>query len=628
MTFQEYIESLFINNIYKVQILDKKIIESNPSFYQKYASLFAKTHKILEKDLSLLDIAGFLYYKATLLTDNLIDEKDFSKFAQITICQEESIKILTSIFSLENNFWSLWNKRRDEYFEAIYLEKQFSKKDIVSLKEYETLADKKSAFGKVAIDALHSIDNRNNAVYHKLLLSHKYFSIAFQLNDDIQDFKNDLIKGQFNWAAYLLKKEIKSNDDPNILEKQLYIKGIAKVIYKKCINYCNKSLKIVENVNVPEWKNVINETKKSFQIAIIEIENYIETLTSDIILSKKTYIENNLKNGITTAIKFVKSKQNKYGSWRDYLNQGGISDIWTTSFILSKISENTKLKSIFQIEISKALIFIKKNKTNSLWGYNTTWIEDADSTNLVLLSLFFNSEEIETKSITEWLKFQNTNGGFTTYSDKNKLLTSLNDLSVSNIKGWISVHDCVSAVSFYFLANQSPNSDSFIKIKKYFDTKSINEMNSYWWTSEIYTLYYVAKTYYFLGELEKLNNIIDIIIIKQNNNGSFSDKYGENFFYTALSLEIMVLDQRKNIINLIKKSVDFLLINQFIDGSWKNSHALQVPNSKDITPIKMDFPIKTLGMNVRATEFNRLFTTSAILQSLVTYEQKYNPTTF
>ncbi|MDG2432944.1 hypothetical protein [Flavobacterium sp.] len=373
--------------------MDKKIIESNPSFYQKYASLFAKTHKILEKDLSLLDIAGFLYYKATLLTDNLIDEKDFSKFAQITICQEESIKILTSIFSLENNFWSLWNKRRDEYFEAIYLEKQFSKKDIVSLKEYETLADKKSAFGKVAIDALHSIDNRNNAVYQKLLLSHKYFSIAFQLNDDIQDFKNDLIKGQFNWAAYLLKKEIKSNDDPNILEKQLYIKGIAKVIYKKCINYCNKSLKIVENVNVPEWKNVINETKKSFQIAIIEIENYIETLTSDIILSKKTYIENNLKNGITTAIKFVKSKQNKYGSWRDYLNQGGISDIWTTSFILSKISENTKLKSIFQIEISKALIFIKKNKTNSLWGYNTTWIEDADSTNLVLLSLFFNSEE-------------------------------------------------------------------------------------------------------------------------------------------------------------------------------------------------------------------------------------------
>ena len=117
------------------------------------------------------------------------------------------------------------------------------------------------------------------------------------------------------------------------------------------------------------------------------------------------------------------------------------------------------------------------------------------------------------------------------------------------------------------------------------------------------------STFFFKHGSEKIFK--NVIILKKNHERYPHDKI-----------------QRKNIINLIKKSVDFLLINQFIDGSWKNSHALQVPNSKDITPIKMDFPIKTLGMNVRATEFNRLFTTSAILQSLVTYEQKYNPTTF
>ncbi len=628
MTFQEYIERLFINNAYKVQILDKKIIDSNPAYYQNYASLFAKTYTILEKDLSLLDIAGFLYYKATLLTDNLIDEKDSSKFVQITICQEESIKILTSIFGLESDFWSIWNKRRDDYFQAIYLEKEISKKEIVTLEEYEILADKKSAFGKVAIDALYSIDNRNSAIYQKLLLSHKYFSVAFQLNDDIQDFKNDLVKGQFNWAVYLLKKENITSDDPNILEKQLYIKGISKAIYKESINYCDKSLEIVENIDVPEWKNVVNETKKSFQAAIIEIDNYIEILTSDIILSKKIHLENDLKNGVKTAIEFVKSKQNKNGSWRDYLNQGGISDVWTTAFILSKISENDELKSILQIEISKALTFIKQNSFDSLWSYNTTWIEDADSTNLVFLSLFFNREEIENKSLTKWLKFQDNNGGFTTYSNKDKLLTALDDVSISNVNGWLSVHNCVSAVSFYFLANYSPNNDCFIKIKKYFDNKNASEINSYWWSSEIYTYYYIAKTYHFLGETEKLNSIIDFITIKQNNNGSFSDRYGDNFFYTALSLEIMLLDQRKDIVDLIEKTVNFLLANQFTDGSWENSNALQVPDPKDTTPIKMDFPINPLGINVRAKEFNRLFTTTAILQSLVIYEQKYNPATF
>ena len=32
----------------------------------------------------------------------------------ITICQEESIKILTHVFGLENNFRQSWNQRKNE----------------------------------------------------------------------------------------------------------------------------------------------------------------------------------------------------------------------------------------------------------------------------------------------------------------------------------------------------------------------------------------------------------------------------------------------------------------------------------------------------------------------------------
>lgn len=388
MTFQKYIENLSINNIFKVQILDRKLIDNNPFFYQNYVSLFASAFTISKKEIELLDIAGFLYYKATLFTDNLIDEKDLSKFAQITICQEESIKILTSIFGLENNFWVLWNERRDDYFSAIEIEKKISKKEIVSIEEYECLADKKSSFGKVAIDSLYSLDNNSKDIYQKLLLSHKYFSIAFQLSDDIQDFKNDLIKEQFNWAVYLIKKENIDNLSPEILEKHLYIKGISKEIYKKAIDYCEKALDVVKDINVSEWKNVLQDTKITFQTAIKQYDNYIETLTSDITLSYEIYLKNYLKNSLSLSIQFIKDKQKKNGCWRDYINQGGISDIWTTAFILSKISENLNLKSIFEIEISKALTFIKKNRTSKLWGYNTTWIDDADSTNLVFIPFF------------------------------------------------------------------------------------------------------------------------------------------------------------------------------------------------------------------------------------------------
>jgi hypothetical protein len=628
MHFQSYIQNLPISNIFKEQILDKKFIERNPVYYQKYPSLFANAFLINTEQIELLDIAGYLYYQGTIFTDSLIDEKEVSKFPLITICQEESIKILTSIYGLENNFWSLWNKRKNEYLQAIYFEKELSKKEIVTIEEYEVLADKKAAFGKVAIDCLFSINNINEDLYNQLLQSHRYFSVAFQLNDDIQDFKDDLVKGQFNWAIYLLNQQNITTQDPDILEKYLYIRGISKQIYLLGIDYCNKALNVVENIDIPNWKKVLNDTKKRFTTAIIEVDNYLEILTAEINLSNDKFSENNLQKSILAATNFIKSKQQQNGSWREYVNQGGISNTWATAFITSKISEVENLKSEFKNEIINALDYLKQSTIKTLWSYNTTWIEDADSTNFVFLSYLLNDKEISPSVIEKWLLFQNQNGSFSTYFDENQLKTALDDSNIKDVKGWLSVHNCVSAVSFYFLALQNQQSNSFVKIKKYFDENFDNVPNSYWWTSEIYTLYYLAKSYLFLNEIDKVNTIINKIKFLQNDNGSFSDNYSENLFYTGLALELLLLEENEYVIDQVNKTINYLLQNQIIDGSWQNSNALQVPNSEDIILTKTYFPIATFGMNVRAKEFNRLFTTTAILQSLSIYEQRYNSTTF
>lgn len=627
MQFQSYIQNLPISNIFKEQILDKQFLESNPIYYLNYPSLFSNAFSISPKKVELLDIAGYLYYQATLFTDSLNDEKEIAKFPLITICQEESIKILTSIYSLENNFWKLWNKRRSEYFQAVNIEKELCKNGNVTIEEYEILADKKSAFGKVAIDCLFSIDNTNDHIYQKLLLSHKYFSVAFQLNDDIQDIKEDIRKGQFNWAFYLLKQQNIGNEDPIVLEKHLYIRGISKQMYLLGIDYCDKALNIVENLDISNWKKVLNDTKKRFFTAIIEIENYLEILTSEINLSNDIISKNNLQNSIYLASNFIKSKQLQNGEWREYVNQGGISNIWATAFIISKISENENLKSNFKNEIANAISYLKQNHINTLWSYNTTWIEDCDSTNFVLLSFLINDFKIEEQVLENWLLFQNKNGSFSTYLNENQLKKALDDKNISNLNGWLAAHNCVSAVGFYLLSQKNQKNNSFSKIKNYFDKNLTNELNSYWWTSNIYIFYYLAKTYKLLHEVEKVNYIRSKIIEIQNENGSFSDCYGENFFYTGLALEIMLLNPSINI-GSIEKTISFLLQNQLSDGSWQNSNALQVPNPQDRELNNRYFPIATFGMNVRAKEFNRLFTTTAILQSLSVYENKLSSDTF
>lgn len=622
MNFKNYVEKLDILEIYKNQILDENFINSNPVYYQNYPSLFAQVFVISKKNTCLLDIAGFLYYQATLLTDLLIDEGDVSKFPLISICQEESIKILTSIYGLKSDFWKFWNSRRNEYLEAIYLEKYFLQKENISIEQYEELADKKSAFGKVAIDCLYNLDDKNEHIYKQLLLSHRYFSTAFQLNDDIQDFKSDFKKGQFNWASHLLKQHNIEEQDPEILEKYLYIRGITKQMYQLGISYCDKASAMLEDIIIPDWIKVLEDTQKTFVTAIREIDNYLEILKSEIDLAKQKKEINTIQSSINDAVAYIKGKQNIDGSWREYVNQGGISNIWSTGFVTSKISGNNSLKITFKQEIEASLKFLSNNTTNGLWSYNSTWIEDADTTNFVLLSFLRNDIKIDVGIIKDWQKYQKSSGGFSTYYDEDYLMKSLDDKNITDVSGWVNCHNCVSAVSFYFLALLNQKNTSFTKINDYFEIDFEGKTDSYWWTNSIYTFYYLAKTYYLLGNFKKLKWIISQVEKLQSENGSFSDKYGENIFYTALSAEILLLDANAKL--KAEKAILYLLQNQYDDGSWENSNALQIPNSNSIKPEDLLYSVSSFGMNVRSKEFNRLFTTVSVLETLAIYERKYN----
>lgn len=622
--FNQYINDLPIADNFKRLILDANFKDSNPIYYQKYPELFADAFCVRQDQLDLLNIAGYLYYQSTLYTDRLIDDVNLSKFPLITICQEESIKILTSVYGLSTDFWVLWNSRKKEYLEAVYLEKLLHQKNVVTLNEYEIVADKKAAFGKVAIDCLFSLNKeKDQTLYQELLQSHYYFSVAFQLNDDLQDFKEDYQKGQFNWANYLLQQQELPEVEVDVLEKYLYIRGISKTICLLGVAYCDKALHHVRNIEVPYWKEVLNDTKKRFSTAIKEIDNYLEILTAEINVSKQKIKQNTIQNSSDLAIQYIKIKQQENGSWREYINQGGISDVWATAFVLSKISEDCVLKNIFSEEIKKGIVFLVNKNNGGLWSYNTTWISDADSTTFAFLSLY-DDEKINTEWLKNWLLFQKKNGSFSTYYDNEYLLKALDDINITDVSGWMHTHNCVSAVAFYFLANYDQKNPSFLNLKNYFDINLLKSFTAYWWSSNLYTLYYLAKTYALLENKINLNLILAETKKQQNQNGSFSDAYGENIFYTALGLEILaLLNQKKE----SEKAMIYLLKNQYEDGSWDNSNALQVPKASEIEPDGF-YTIASFGMNVRAKEFNRLFTTVSVLQALTKHEQRHSSAAF
>lgn len=356
-------------------------------------------------------IAGYLYYQSIILLDEVIDDNKTDNLVLISICQEESIKILTSIFGLESNYWKLWNKRRCEYFKAVHIEKRLFKNPNTTFDEFVKLSDFKAAFGKAATDSIFILFGKNdNEVYERLLKSHEYFSVAFQLNDDIQDFKKDIEENQFNWAVHSMPSDLSTKHSPEILNKLFYIKGYAKEVFNIAIDYVNKALNIICNDNVPIWKTVLETTKQQFLNSIIETDTYLELLSSEISLSTKIIEKNALSTSIERAVKYIQSKQDSNGSWKDYVNQGGVSNVWSTAYILSKISFGS-LKPMLQPEIQKGLSFLNGAKTNNLWSYSTTWIEDADSTNFALLAFYKNGVHISDQTTNNWYLYQKDNGG-------------------------------------------------------------------------------------------------------------------------------------------------------------------------------------------------------------------------
>ncbi len=614
-----YVQNIYLDKGTKSKLLDNSFIEENPRFYMYYPKLFV--NKQADKTIDKLCIAGYLYYMCNIFLDSVLDNNNSENLLLAFTCQEESIKLLTEIYGLKSGFWRFWDIRKKEYIEAVIQEKRTNNKDEICFSDYADIAKKKSAFGKAAIDAVSLLFSNEDSDFHKRLLkSHDFFSIAFQMNDDIQDIVEDHDLGQFNWALYVMKEE--GDLDVETLNKLFYINGYYKSTYKKAIEFIDLALQEVQFLDVPHWISLLNKTKKTLSNSKIEVDNYLKILTKEIEHSEIFLEKNTLSLSINKAKKYILSNQEESGEWNEYINQGGISSTWSTAFILTVLSSLSD-KEYFKISIEKALGFLLKSKNqDSLWGYNSTWISDCDTTNFVMLSLFLNNKNIEDSTINNWSAFQKTDGGFSTYKSYENLLTSLDDNNINDVSGWVDSHQCVSAVSWYFLVmTHKGTKEQLLLLRNYFKRHSVSSVFSYWWTSSIYTIYYLAKVYTELKLTDELEILLDEIKKKQLKDGSFTDGYGSNLFFTAMGMEVLMLNFSKYK-DLIEKAKKFLLKNQFNDGSWGNSHSLRVPNPENDNYKKIELPISKKGVNVRCKEFNRLFTTTMILNSFSIYAER------
>lgn len=597
-------------------LLKPKTIDKSPTFYKHYPKLFANYFsEVSEEQFDVLSKAGYQYYHSVLSLDAIIDDGNFEEIPKMITLQEESIKLLTSVFGLKSQFWVLWNQRKKEYFEAVKIEKSLAHKDKVDFEIYADLADKKSSFGKVAIDSLFTLNRKQkDDIYQNLLLSHKYFSVGFQLYDDVKDFKEDFEKGQFNFAIEQLRKEVHFDQyqhNVEVLNKLLFIKEIGQGILSKSISQFETAVTILKGLSTKsEWLTTVQEMKATIEHYLEITNGYLATITAKLELKNHqtdthpffdfNKIEDNaIKEGLT----FIKSDfQQNYADLKHIMYLGKlegfnnentihISDTFQRAlinecFIAVANAYNLDV-SVFLKNECQYLIGLRNKDTTGGWSYFPTVQEiaaDIDDLGqmIQLFVLSANQQFVDdycdnpiSISLNERML---NNGGIETWIIPRENQSKTQKMQEHfNATKWGKGPD-VEVVANFAYSLAILDKEKYADIIKKTISYVIKQQNDkgYWESRWYYGNYY--GTYVCLRLLkqfeefypDEIQKALDFITENQNNNGGFSIE--QNKVSDPLSTSLAILGLKfffDKDCEAIEKAVRYLISSQSEDGSWK-----------------------------------------------------------
>jgi squalene-hopene/tetraprenyl-beta-curcumene cyclase len=610
-------------------------------FYLAFPYLFKKAFAERNESFSQqLCISGFLYFKYLLSLDDLIDndsgdeKKEPAAFSLLRshIYHEESLKILAKYFGNNTLFWKYWNQRNNEFLKSVLLDKEYNPS--MAFDQYKMLCTTKCSFSKVAVDAMFCRHPQGVSLYNDLIQSIDNFSIARCIQDDLEDFKKDFVHKKNNLGHILLSQWLKTNGKDfqdqsiDLLEKYLYTSetaekmlSLSKEYYQKAIdNVAPYREKLTDYIQTLELlRNNVNYFKVNIQA--YRLDKYVKRFND-----QSNFSNVSLPSAIDLSRQYIANLQHPDGSWFEISNKQGLSNVWATGFIGSFLAPNDEC-------LLRAKDFLINNMQGPLWGYNTDWVYDFDSTTCVLLSLAKVKKSVS-PFLREWFKGQTKSGGFSTYYHEGNTLFSNLGLKKQDVKGWVGSHPCVSALAYYFV-NSLPDHSEFNTeqnaLKEYILANQTRKgiWQPYWWTSYIYPTCFTVQAMSMESDdfSARINKAVDFMMRHQNEDGSYSCEVLKkpSAFYTALVLDTVCSNGDLYIRNAdaAKKMQQWLLGKQYSNGRFDGTDFLVIPNPNVINwkPSTQNYEIKKNGGSNSITgEVANLFSTAVAQRALERYQ--------
>ncbi|MEA5622969.1 prenyltransferase/squalene oxidase repeat-containing protein [Nostoc sp. UHCC 0251] len=404
------------------------------------------------------------------------------------------------------------------------------------------------------------------------------------------------------WASHLIAESLlQPPESLSILDRRL---SHIKLTYKpECsleakayIGFVHQCLKNESIKNKTQSQTFINSQN----------ENLPFPYTSDELNQYR------LNQAIDAAIQFILNSANQKGWWCDFDidSRKKRSDEWVTAYV------GTVLASLPHEMAKQAAhhawrLLLSRCQSSPGWGYNGFAPPDADSTawTLRLATALGEIKSQRAQAASQFLaQHQLSSGGVVCYLEKELAFNT--NANSSSLKGWCSVHTCVTAAVAVLEEIKAPSIE-FLR-----NTQLENgSWKAYWWYDHEYATALAVEALAmdnYQRHYQQVQLAIDWAVSRISSSGAvYSRQYGDNSaFATAWCVRTLALAKEKQYLSTkLDQAVNWLMNTQKADGSWTSSALMRFPDPADILePDSSSSPI--------IPDNKRIFTTATVLAAL------------
>lgn len=169
---------------------------------------------------------------------------------------QASIQLLGSLFPITHPFWSELDKMLVSYYGNTLEEKyQSGKHPVYTLNDFETYATAKHCLAYIPIAGLNYLFETDRA-YELLRKMYTHIFWAMQMNDDLEDFNDDIENNQWTYlhsrvSEFMEQENIEENKNlTKFRERVLYVSGIGTDAIDYVKLHFNEAHRIAEELKL------------------------------------------------------------------------------------------------------------------------------------------------------------------------------------------------------------------------------------------------------------------------------------------------------------------------------------------------------------------------------------------